>query len=488
MAEIKPQIETFAKIKVVGVGGSGGSSVNRMVASKIRGVEFIAMNTDVQALHSSQAQQKLHIGKSITRGLGAGMDPDIGLKAAEESQNEIKEMLKGADMVFITCGLGGGTGSGASPFIASAAREVGALTVAVVTKPFSFEGAARRAIAEAAYEKLAANVDTIITIPNDRILQMIDKKTSLIEAFETVDDVLRQGVQGISELITQHGNINVDFADVRAIMLNRGSALMGIGHGHGDNRAADAAKAAIASPLLEVSIDGAKGILFTITGGSNLGLFEVNEAAKIITQTADPSAKVIFGTVIDESMKDEVKITVIATGFDARPGTPKLKPGFGGSLAPVSATPAPQPAPSYAPAPSAYRPSVPPPQPVYQQPVAPAEVAPEPLEKVAFAPVRTPYPPPSPQTYQPAPRPEPVPTPEPAPIMEEPPVYEPAPYQEPAPPRTTVTQPPVRPSAVDPSPVKTAPAYQPPVKKATTKPISEEEDLEIPAFIRKKMM
>lgn len=526
MAEIKPQIETFAKIKVVGVGGSGGSSVNRMVASKIRGVEFIAMNTDVQALHASQAQHKLHIGKSITRGLGAGMDPDIGLKAAEESQNEIKEMLKGADMVFVTCGLGGGTGSGASPFIASAAREVGALTVAVVTKPFSFEGAARRSIAESAYEKLAANVDTIITIPNDRILQMIDKKTSLIEAFETVDDVLRQGVQGISELITQHGNINVDFADVRAIMLNRGSALMGIGHGHGDNRAADAAKAAIASPLLEVSIDGAKGILFTITGGSNLGLFEVNEAAKIITQTADPNAKVIFGTVIDESMKDEVKITVIATGFDARPGTSKPKPGFGGTIPPASAAnpvPAPAayggPAPSttptpaaYTPPPSAYRPTVPPqqgpaPQTMSSQEPAPA---PEPLEKFPFgAQARTPYPPTQAATYYApaptAPRPEPAqepmmrpavePQPVPAyhpPAQQEPVAFDepqPAPVEPPAPPRTTVTQPPARMTPAPEAPsVKTVPAYQPPAKKAGTKPPSEEEDLEIPAFIRKKMM
>ena len=314
MAEVKPEIETFAKIKVVGVGGSGGSSINRMVASKIRGVEFIAMNTDVQALHHSQAQHKIHIGKTVTRGLGAGMDPEMSFKAAEESQNEIREALKGADMVFITCGLGGGTGSGASPYIAQVAKEMGALTVAVVTKPFAFEGAQRRTIADQSYDKLAANVDTIITIPNDRILQIIDRRTSLIEAFETVDDVLRQGVQGISELITVPGLINVDFADVRSVMANRGSALMGIGRGHGDNRAADAAKAAIASPLLEVSIDGAKAILFVITGGSNLGMYEVSEAAKIITQSADPSARIIFGTTVDEGMKDEVKITVVATG------------------------------------------------------------------------------------------------------------------------------------------------------------------------------
>lgn len=340
MAEVKPEIETFAKIKVVGVGGSGGSSINRMIASKIRGVEFVAMNTDVQALHYSQASQKLHIGKSVTRGLGAGMDPEMGLRAAEESQNEIRDMLKGADMVFVTCGLGGGTGSGASPFIASIAKEMGALTVAVVTRPFGFEGAQRRAIADGAYEKLAGQVDTIITIPNDRILQIIDRKTSLIEAFETVDDVLRQGVQGISELITVPGLINVDFADVRAIMANRGSALMGIGHGHGDNRAADAAKAAVASPLLEVSIDGAKGILFTITGGSNLGMYEISEAAKVITQQADPQAKVIFGAIIDESMKDDVKVTVIATGFESRniPGTKVKTMMSAGSYNPASAS------------------------------------------------------------------------------------------------------------------------------------------------------
>jgi len=323
MAEIKPEVETFAKIKVVGVGGSGGSAINRMIASKIRGVEFIAMNTDVQALHHSQAQTKLHIGKTVTRGLGAGMDPELGARAAEESANEIKEMLKGADMVFITCGLGGGTGSGAAPKVAEMAKELGALTVAVVTRPFAFEGAQRRAIADAAHERLAEMVDTIITIPNDRVLQIIDRKTSLLDAFEIVDDVLRQGVQGISELITVPGLINVDFADVRAIMANKGSALMGIGRGSGENRAADAAKSAIASPLLEVSIDGAKGILFTITGGSNLAMYEVSEAAKVITQSADTAARVIFGAIIDEVLKDEVKVTVIATGFDMRQSSPK---------------------------------------------------------------------------------------------------------------------------------------------------------------------
>lgn len=316
MAEIKPEIETFAKIKVVGIGGSGGSSGNRMIASKIRGVEFIAMNTDVQALHLSLAPTKLHIGKTVTRGLGAGMDPDVGARAADESANEIRESLKGADMVFISCGLGGGTGSGASPVVAQIAKELGALTVAIVTRPFAFEGTQRKAIAEQALEKLAAQVDTIVTIPNDRILQIIDRKTTQSEAFESIDDVLRQAVQGISELITSPGQINTDFADVRKIMSNRGPALMGIGRGHGENRAIDAAKAAIASPLLEVSMDGAKSVLISITGGSNLTLQEVVEAATLVTKSADPDAVVIWGTAVDESMKDDVKITVIATGFD----------------------------------------------------------------------------------------------------------------------------------------------------------------------------
>lgn len=318
MAEVKPNIETFAKIKVVGIGGSGGAAINRMVRSKIKGVDFLAINTDVQALHHSQANTKLHIGKMTTRGLGAGMDPEIGLKAAEESQSEIRELLKDADMIFITCGLGGGTGTGAAPFIASMAKEAGALTVAVVTKPFAFEGAQRLAIAERGLNELRDKVDAIVTIPNDRLLQIIDKKTSLLEAFKISDDVLRQGVQGISEIITVPGLINVDFADVKTIMEGTGSALMGVGVGKGDNRVVEAAKAAIASPLLEVSIEGAKGILFTVVGGVGLGMHEVNEAAKIITQNADPSAKVIFGAVIDPDMKDQAKVTVVATGFSER--------------------------------------------------------------------------------------------------------------------------------------------------------------------------
>ncbi len=325
--EIKPDIETFAKIKVVGVGGSGGAAIDRMISNKIRGVDFIAVNTDAQALHHSKASQKLHIGKTTTRGLGAGMDPEIGRKAAEENQDEIHESLKGSDMVFITCGLGGGTGTGASPLIADVAKDVNALTVAVVTKPFAFEGAQRKGISESGLGDLADKVDTIITIPNERILQIIDKKTSLLDAFSTVDEVLRQGVQGISDLITIPGLINVDFADVRSIMESAGSALMGIGQGSGDNRAVDAAKAAIDSPLLELSIEGAKGILFTVTGGPDLGMYEVNEAARIITSSADPNAKVIFGSVVDESVKEQVKITVIATGFGGKQkSVKKIKP------------------------------------------------------------------------------------------------------------------------------------------------------------------
>lgn len=316
--EVKANIESFAKIKVIGVGGSGGSAVNRMITSKLRGVDFLVANTDIQALHHSQAPTKLQIGKSITKGLGAGMDPGIGQKAAEENQNEIRDALAGADMVFITCGLGGGTGTGAAPIVADLAKDIGALTIAVVTKPFSFEGAQRKSIGDKGWEDLAKKVDAIITIPNDKILQIIDKKTSLLEAFEMADEVLQQGVRGISELITVSGLVNVDFADVKAIMSNTGSALMGIGHGSGENRAVEAAKAAISSPLLDISIEGAKGVLFTITGGSNLGMLEINEAAKIITSSTDPEAKVIFGAVIDESLGDDVRITVIATGFHDR--------------------------------------------------------------------------------------------------------------------------------------------------------------------------
>ncbi|MFZ2187439.1 MAG: cell division protein FtsZ [Candidatus Moraniibacteriota bacterium] len=326
MAEIKPDIETFAKIKVVGVGGSGGNGITRMIDAKIKGVEFVAINTDAQALHNSKAQEKIHIGKNLTKGLGAGMNPEIGRQAAEENRDEIQEVLKGADMVFVTCGLGGGTGSGAAPIVAETAKELGALTVGVVTKPFAFEGSQRRAIAEEALANLKDRVDTLITIPNDKLLSIIDRKTTLVNAFRIVDDVLRQGVQGISDLITKPGIVNVDFADVRAIMEDSGSALMGIGIASGDNRAVEAAKAAINSPLLELSIDGAKGVLFNISGSSDLTMLEINEAASIITENIDPNAKVIFGAVTDDQIrKGEIQITVVATGFDvARVNEPTL--------------------------------------------------------------------------------------------------------------------------------------------------------------------
>lgn len=322
--QVKPKIETYARIKVLGIGGSGTNAIHRMTELGINGVEFIAINTDAQALHNSNASRKVHIGKTVTRGLGAGMNPDQGRQAAVESQEDILEVIKNADMIFITCGLGGGTGTGAAPIISEIAKEQGILTVAVVTKPFSFEGTKRKEIAEEGYSNLKDKVDAIISISNDRILQIIDKKTSLIDAFKTVDDVLRQGIQGISNLITTHGIVNADFADVKTIMANAGTALMGIGSASGDNRAAEAARNAINSPLLELAIDGAKGVLFNITGGRDLGMFEIDEAAKIITKSVDPEAKIKFGAVINEDMGDEVQITVIATGFDEtqrRPST-----------------------------------------------------------------------------------------------------------------------------------------------------------------------
>lgn len=314
--EIKPKIETIARIKVVGIGGSGHNAIHRMISAGFSGVEFIAFNTDAQALHHSKADKKVQLGKQTTRGLGAGMNPEMGRAAAEESKDEIRAALEGADMVFITFGAGGGTGSGGAPIVAEVAKELGALTVAEVTKPFAFEGAKRREIAEQALDELRDHVDTIIVIPNDRVLQIIDKKTSLLDSFRTVDEVLHQGVQGIADLVTMPGLINVDFADIKTVMADAGTALMGIGRGSGENRAAEAAKAAIDSPLLEVSIDGAKGVLFNVTGGKDLGMYEVDEAARIITKSVDADAKIIFGAVIDEGLSDEVKITVIATGFD----------------------------------------------------------------------------------------------------------------------------------------------------------------------------
>lgn len=314
---IKPEITHFAKIKVVGIGGGGGNTLNTMIShQKIQGVEFIAVNTDAQALMTCQSPNKVQIGDKLTHGLGSGADPEIGRQAAEESAGKLEKVLSQADMIFLTCGLGGGTGTGASPILAEIAKKQGALTVAVVTKPFLFEGTKRRLVAEDGANTLKEKVDTLIVIPNERLLEVVDKKVSLLEAFKLTDSVLSQGVQGISDLITMPGLINLDFADVKTIMQDAGSTLMGIGTGSGENRAAVAARMAISSPLLEISIDGAKGVLFNITGGSDLTMSEVDEAAKIIAQQADPDANIIFGATISEEMVDQVKITVIATGFD----------------------------------------------------------------------------------------------------------------------------------------------------------------------------
>lgn len=320
------EMEPIAKIKVVGVGGGGNNAVNRMIASGLKGVEFIAINTDAQALVHAMAQNRMQIGEKLTRGLGAGARPEIGEKAAQENRDDIIKALQGADMIFVTAGMGGGTGTGGAPIVAECAREVGALTVGVVTRPFTFEGKKRLKQAEAGIANLKANVDTLITIPNDRLLDIIDKKTSMVDAFRIADDVLRQGVQGISDLIAVPGLINLDFADVKTIMSNAGSALMGIGEGQGDNAAIDAAKIAVNSPLLETSIQGAKGVLYNITGGPNLGLAQVNEASRIISEASHEDANIIFGTAIDETLDDTVRITVIATGFDenADEGVPEF--------------------------------------------------------------------------------------------------------------------------------------------------------------------
>ena len=316
----------FANIKVIGVGGGGNNAVNRMVDNQIKGVQFLAVNTENQVLELSKADVTIQIGEKVTKGLGAGANPQIGEEAAQESREEITKALEGADMVFVTAGMGGGTGTGAAPIVAECAKEVGALTVGVVTKPFAFEGKRRRAAAEKGIEFLTQKVDTIIVIPNDKLLQVVDKKCSVSDAFSKADEVLRQGIKGISDLIQIPGLINLDFADVKTIMTNQGEALMGIGEGTGENRAADAAKMAINSPLLETSIDGAKGILLNISGSSDLGIFEVNEAAQIISDAADPDANIIFGSVIDESLGDKVQVTVVATGFG---NNAKSVPEFG---------------------------------------------------------------------------------------------------------------------------------------------------------------
>ena len=319
--------EDTAIIKVIGVGGAGNNAVNRMVDSGIEGVEFVSVNTDRQALLLSKAGTKIQIGEKITRGLGAGANPDIGAQAAEESKAEISEAIKGADMVFVTAGMGGGTGTGAAPIVANIAKEMGILTIAVVTKPFTFEGKKRLTQAERGIESLKGKVDTLVVIPNDKLLQIIDRKTSIVEAFKMADDVLRQGVQGISDLIKVPGLVNLDFADVKTIMLNTGMAHMGIGRASGENRAEDAAKQAIQSPLLETTIEGARGVIINVTGGENLGLHEVNTAAELVQRSVDPEANIIFGAVIDKSLDEDIVITVIATGFDKEPGAKETSIG-----------------------------------------------------------------------------------------------------------------------------------------------------------------
>jgi cell division protein FtsZ len=316
MPQVQPEIESFARIRVVGVGGSGNNAINHMISSDVKGVEFIAINTDAQDLQHSKAKRKVHVGKNLTRGLGAGGNPEFGKRAAEETQEEVLESLRDSDMVFIACGMGGGTGTGAAPVIAKLAKEVGALTVGVVTKPFSFEGQQRMRAAEEGIQALKQEVDAIITIPNDRLLAIVDRDTSVLNAFALCDDVLRQAVEGISDLITTPGIVNVDFADIKTVMQNAGSALMGIGLASGEKRAEEAAQKAINSPLLEVSISGARGVLFAIAGGEDLGMLEIQDAARIITESIDPNARVIFGAFRDDKLKnDEIKVTVIATGF-----------------------------------------------------------------------------------------------------------------------------------------------------------------------------
>lgn len=323
MEQIKTDVESFARIRVVGVGGSGGNAVNHMMTEKVKGVEFIAINTDAQDLHHSQAKRKIHVGKNLTRGLGAGGNPDMGRRAAEETREEIANAIKGSDMIFITCGMGGGTGTGASAVVAKIARESGALTVGVVTKPFLFEGQERMRLAMQGIEELKREVDALITIPNDRLLAIVDRETTVKSAFALCDNVLKQAVEGISDLITMPGIINVDFADIRSVMENAGSALMGVGLSSGEKRAEEAARAAINSPLLEVSITGAKGVLFAVAGGDDLGMLEIQDAARVITESIDPHAKVIFGAIRDDKLKkNEVRVTVIATGFPEVDGSP----------------------------------------------------------------------------------------------------------------------------------------------------------------------
>lgn len=503
MAEIMPDVDTSARIKVIGVGGGGNSAVNRMIESKLQGVEFVVINTDAQALLHAKAPSKIHIGRETTRGLGAGADPEVGRRAAEESEKEIYEAVKGSDMIFITLGEGGGTGTGAAPLIASAAREAGALVVAIVTKPFTFEGERRRRSADAGIVELKDNVDTLITIPNDRLLQMIDRKTSLVDAFGIVDEVLQQGVQGISSLITIHGLINLDFADVKAIMSNAGSALMGIGRASGDNRAVEAARQAIDSPLLETSVEGARGVLFNITGGRNMTMHEIDEAAKTVTDAVDPDANIIFGAVLDDTLDDDIQITVVATGFDS---TKRLVAEPAHRTHEVTARPV--------------RIERPEPEPVR---VVRPEPEPEPEPVVHHVPVPEPEPEPEPVlTYAPevvpatrqplinerphtAPEPEVVPVEVPAapaaPPRRFPSLASIEPAEDDLPPRHRYGHAPIMPEP-EPKPVQSAsePNYEDTVEEpVVTSPAAarshehdgglplEDDDLDVPAFIRRKV-
>ncbi|GIH96749.1 cell division protein FtsZ [Planobispora siamensis] len=463
----------LAVIKVVGIGGGGVNAVNRMIEEGLKGVEFIAINTDAQALLMSDADVKLDVGRELTRGLGAGANPEVGRKAAEDHREEIEEVIKGADMVFVTAGEGGGTGTGGAPVVANIARSLGALTIGVVTRPFSFEGRRRAMQAEAGIETLRAEVDTLIVIPNDRLLSISDRQVSVLDAFKAADQVLLSGVQGITDLITTPGLINLDFADVKSVMSDAGSALMGIGHARGDDRSVAAAEMAVSSPLLEASIDGAHGVLLSIAGGSDLGLFEINEAAQLVSNAAAPDANIIFGTVIDDALGDEVRVTVIAAGFDdPPPGSKATAPQ--GAARPQTARPA-------TPPPVAARPST---------PTVKSEVRPEPRTAQAAAPppVRTvtppvtppPPPPVAPVTPAPAPQAEaqPVPQPQPAPPVEQQP--EPQRTEEPAAPQVSIPRP--TPEPPQPTPI---PARLPDPGRRTRVIFEEqEEELDVPDFLK----
>lgn len=466
----------LAVIKVVGIGGGGVNAVNRMIEEGLKGVEFIAINTDAQALLMSDADVKLDVGRELTRGLGAGANPDVGRKAAEDHREEIEEVLKGADMVFVTAGEGGGTGTGGAPVVANIARSLGALTIGVVTRPFSFEGRRRAMQAEAGIETLRDEVDTLIVIPNDRLLSISDRQVSVLDAFKAADQVLLSGVQGITDLITTPGLINLDFADVKSVMSGAGSALMGIGHARGDDRSVAAAEMAVSSPLLEASIDGAHGVLLSIAGGSDLGLFEINEAAQLVSMAAAPDANIIFGTVIDDALGDEVRVTVIAAGFDdvappekqaapkarpaAAPATPHAAPSAASSARPSSVTP---------PSVKAEPPAQPKPEPVPYSQLRAEPMRPEPRPEPKPEPVRPV------ETAVPAPTPAPAPAPEPAPVQPQQPVAE-----EPPPPVSIPRPAPEPPTP--PTPISSR--MSEPVKRRPVVFEEQEEELDVPDFLK----